>query len=184
MVLSERQANLFEFVKGQHGDQKRKYTNEPYWNHLYAVAEIVSEHEPEGVEIALCHDLFEDTKCTPLKLMAFMMENGYSKKEAERTWTGVHELTDVYVPETFPELNRGYRKTLEAKRLWRISPLAQSVKYADLIDNTSSIVEYDKGFAKKYLSEKTVILDGMKSGNKDLFDKCCQVLTAALNQLT
>lgn len=150
---------------------------------MYSVAEKVSVHEPKGIEIALCHDLFEDTKCTPFQLMTFMMESGYSKTEAENTWTGVHELTDVYTPETFPELNRSYRKLLEAKRLAQISPLSQSVKYADLIDNTASIVKYDKGFAKKYLPEKIEILNSMRAGNIHLLIDCCFILKTAMREL-
>lgn len=34
LQLNKQQSDLFDFVKKSHGDQKRKYTGEPYWNHL------------------------------------------------------------------------------------------------------------------------------------------------------
>ena len=43
MELQERQWELFDFVKEQHQDHKRKYTGEPYYTHLLRVAEIVSQ---------------------------------------------------------------------------------------------------------------------------------------------
>ncbi|MEO0828837.1 MAG: hypothetical protein AAFY03_00050 [Pseudomonadota bacterium] len=64
--------------------------------------------------------------------------------------------------------NRAARKAAEAQRLSQISPDAQTIKYADLISNTNSIVERDKGFAKVYLAEKDAILKVMRDGNPEL----------------
>lgn len=174
MNLTEQQNLLLDFVKLQHGEQKRKYTGEPYWNHLYAVASIVSDYEPHtfAVEIALCHDLFEDTQCTFTQLHNSLISFGYDRKDAYDICTCVNELTDVYTSEAHPYMNRKKRKAEEAKRLGTISALSQSVKYADLIDNTSSIVERDESFAKVYLSEKKDILSVMNKGNQDLFKRC------------
>lgn len=172
MKLTERQKELLQFVKDSHGDQKRKYTGEPYWNHVYAVAEIVSEYDVKGIEIALCHDLFEDTYVKALDLLRFLAQNGYSNSEAQFIVSGVNDLTDVFTKENYPKLNRKDRKKLEAERLGKIHSLSQSVKYADLIDNTSSLSKYDKGFAKVYLSEKKEMLQQMRRGNHDLLLKC------------
>jgi hypothetical protein len=38
-----------------------------------------------------------------------------------------------------------------------------------VIDNTSSIVRYDKGFAQSYLREKELLLEVLKRGNADLW---------------
>lgn len=174
MILSERQNLLLDFVKLQHGEQKRKYTGEPYWNHLYSVAEIVADYEPNtfAIEIAFCHDLFEDTKCTFAQLHNNLIAFGYSRNVAYSICACVNELTDVFTSYAYPYMNRKKRKEEEAKRLGTISNISQSVKYADLIDNTRSIMERDKSFAKVYLSEKKDILLVMRSGNIDLLKKC------------
>lgn len=185
IILTERQEKLFEFVKSQHGDQKRKYTFEPYWNHLLSVAEIVTGYndaeQDVSIEVALCHDLLEDTKCTPYELMRFLTKNGYTDPEPTFIVFAVKELTDRYTKENFPQLNRKQRKDLESIRLGKISELAQTVKYADLIDNTSSIVKHDLNFAKTYILEKIQILSEMRDGNILLFIKCCHTVQEAIN---
>jgi len=183
MILTDRQEKLLEFVKEQHGEQVRKYTGEPYWHHLVSVAQIVSKYEPDGIEIALCHDLFEDTKCTKTCLYEHLTENGYKHSEAIIIRNCVVDLTDVFTTENYPKLNREERKKREAERLGTIYELSQSVKYADLTDNTSSIVKHDKGFAKKYLQEKIRILDQMRNGNINLLIDCCHILKNSLNEL-
>lgn len=172
MEWTSQQKALLDFVKSWHGDQKRKYTGAPYWTHLVSVATIVKPYAPEGVEIALCHDLFEDTSCSEDELMAFLPEAGYHKKTAEMILRGTLELTDQFIPKAYPDLNRKARKQREAARLGKISALAQTVKYADLIDNSSSIVEHDPGFARIYLDEKQDILQVMRAGHPELLRIC------------
>lgn len=180
MKLNDKQTLLFEFVKTKHKDQKRKYTGEPYFNHLHNVAEIVSLHEMGCIEIALCHDLFEDTDCTFNELYKKLTDIGYDRKTSYDICSCVNELTDVFTSEEYPYLNRGKRKENEANRLGKISRISQTVKYADLIDNTSSITEHDKDFAKVYLKEKEAILKVMNQGNQILYTICRKVLEKAL----
>ncbi|MCE7039211.1 HD domain-containing protein [Dyadobacter sp. CY312] len=186
MKISSRQTRLFYFVKAAHGEQKRKYTNLPYWTHLWSVAEIVSGY-PDiemGIEIALCHDLLEDTPCTSKELDEYLLDNGYHDwQDRMKIVRDVSHLTDEYTSETYPELNRATRKNLEAKRLIGITPNAQSVKYADIIDNTSSIVQYDLGFAKVYLQEISAKIYKMDKGNPDLYKRCLETVENAVNNL-
>lgn len=172
MEWTSKQKALLAFAKTKHGDQKRKYTGAPYWTHLVAVATIVKSYAPAGIEIALCHDLFEDTPCQEEELKSYLVEVGYTKDQAALTLQGALELTDQFVPEAYPDLNRKARKQREAERLGRISALAQTVKYADLIDNSRSIVENDPGFAKIYLGEKRDILRVMRAGHPELLKIC------------
>jgi hypothetical protein len=139
------------------------------------------EDIPMALEIALCHDLLEDTHCDESALRQILNISGYNNKEVNIIIHTVNELTDVYTAEDFPNLNRKERKKLEAHRLWTISYLAQTIKYADLIDNTRSIVEHDKTFAKVYLQEKKYILLGMDKGLASLHSECCiQIQTLTL----
>lgn len=158
--MTERQNELLEFVKEQHGGQVRKYTGDPCHTHLQSVAAFVSTYEPNlpfGVEIALCHDLFEDTSCQGSALLAFLVDRQYAFNEARFIIDRVLELTDQYTNEAFPSLNRATRKKLEAHRLGQTHYVSQTVKCFDIIDNRTSIVEHDPNFAQVYLREAKIL---------------------------
>jgi (p)ppGpp synthase/HD superfamily hydrolase len=151
---------LIEFVKQQHCDQVRKYTGEPYFNHLLAVATAAEKTGVNyGWEIGLCHDLLEDTECAIGDLQSALINFGYSYG-CTQIVKGVIDLTDVFTTEAFPYLNRTIRKQCEALRLHTISRTGQIIKCCDLIDNTKSIVQHDPVFAVKYIGEKRDILKG------------------------
>ena len=176
MHLTDQQTALFDFVKTYHGDQKRKYTGAPYWTHLISVAEIVAPYSAGlmEVEIALCHDLIEDTKATYDNLADKLKALHYLPGEMENILIGVQDLTDVFIHENYPALNRQQRKALEAERLIQTSAHSQTVKYADIIDNTTSIVEQDPGFAKIYIGEVNRYLGKLDKGNHELYQHCLQ----------
>jgi len=163
-----------QFCIKAHGDQKRKYTNDPYGLHLMSVVNIL---EVNGItdEILLYaaygHDLLEDTDKSALDIVSFLHnELGYDVVDTHIIINLIQELTDVYTKENYPSFNRTKRKELEAYRLWSISPEAQTIKYADLIDNLKDIVPHDKGFARVYVQEKEFILKGMNKGDKFLYN--------------
>ena len=78
---------------------------------------------------------------------------------------------------------RKSRKLKEAERLSTLSPVAQSVKYADIIHNGSSVSQKDKSFGKLYLNEAIHILDGMRNGNIHLLIKCASTIQRELKNL-
>src|SRR4051812_39972813 len=115
MKLTDKQGQLLLFVMGHHADQRRKYTHDPYFFHLYAVAELVQPVEERTgkkllVEIALCHDLFEDTKCKEHELIEFLHSIGYYSAEVRYIVYGVVALTDEFTSEEYPKMNRFKRK--------------------------------------------------------------------------
>ena len=57
-----------------------------------------------------------------------------------------------------------------------ISPLAQTIKYADIIDNAKSIHQYDLNFYKVYRDECLLLLEFMDKGEQQLRIKALQVL--------
>lgn len=145
-----------QFAIVAHGDQKRKYTGVPYVTHTIEVAEMVLLHggSVEQVAAALLHDTVEDTSVTIEEIHnEFGFEIG----------TLVGWLTDVSLPE---DGNRAARKALDRAHTLAAPHDAQFVKLADLISNTTSIVDHDPNFAKVYLAEKKAILDGMKQSVK------------------
>ena len=185
-MFTDRQLSLLEFVKTQHGTQVRKYTGEPYYNHCVDVANLVQPFDTEGkflVEIALCHDLYEDTDCDEHTLAVMLPYFGYTDEEAWFISSSVVHLTDVYTKD-FVVLNRKARKEMEALRLSKIEPYLQTVKYADVISNTSSIVEHDVNFAKVYLEEKEYLLSIMNKGEISLYLRCCEIFEKGFQSIS
>jgi hypothetical protein len=79
----------------------------------------------------------------------------------------VEQLTDVSRPE---DGNRAKRKAIDRAHTAKASPEAKTIKLADLIDNTRSIVELDPGFAKIYLVEKVLLLEVLQEGDAGLWE--------------
>lgn len=154
--------------------QVRKYTGEPYWKHTERVAGTIQKagHCDNMVCAAFLHDTIEDTG---VSYESLVYEFGRFIADL------VLELTDQYCDPSGG--NRKKRKELECKRLSRISPEAATIKYADLMDNTKSIVALDKEFAKVYLAEKRAILEVMTQGDSELYIKCLDTLKEAEEEI-
>lgn len=178
LELTERQWALFDFVKQMHGEQKRKYTGAPYYTHLLSVAARVDPYRSSGyeTEIALCHDVIEDTPCSLADLSQELIRLGYDIAEDELILAGVDDMTDKYTHEKYPSLNRTQRKKLEGARIIASRPIAQTVKYADIMDNILSIAEHDPGFARVYAREVDGYLWKIDQGNPALYAACCALV--------
>tara|TARA_E500000178_G_C16809980_1_gene656471 strand:+ start:63 stop:557 length:495 start_codon:yes stop_codon:yes gene_type:complete len=146
---------VLKFATKAHGNQKRKYTGEPYIVHPIAVSEIVQTvpHTDEMVAAALLHDVVEDTPVTIQEI-----ETKFGSKVAEL----VGWLTDISRPE---DGNRKTRKALDRDHSASAPAEAQTIKLADLIDNTKSIERYDPGFYQVYRQEKIALLDVLTKGD-------------------
>ncbi|WP_275288819.1 HD domain-containing protein [Halomonas elongata] len=154
-------AAIYSRAAHQAVGQRRKYTGEPYHLHPKAVAKTVESigGTPEMVAAAYLHDVVEDTHVT---FRALVHEFG-------PTVAGyVFDLTDQFIDPDWG--NRAQRKAMERDRLARISAEAQTIKLADLIDNTQSIVERDPGFARVYMAEKRELLKVMRAGDSHLLE--------------
>jgi len=160
-----------------HGNQKRKYTGEPYVNHTVQVAKIVKNYGGDDVMVyaAVLHDVLEDTDTTKEELFNHLRQIIGPEKAIEVVKL-VQELTDVFIKDDYPNINRKDRKEMEAMRLGSISPKAQTIKYADLLDNGQDIMKNDPKFGRVYLKEKEQILKHMNKGNQELYKKCLSAL--------
>ncbi|CAG5002097.1 hypothetical protein DYBT9275_02807 [Dyadobacter sp. CECT 9275] len=167
---------VLELARYAHKDQVRKYTGEPYIHHLIGVANLVKEYggSTEMVCAALLHDVVEDTSTSDAQLYQILSATELSEEEARKIVSLVMELTDRFVKENYPDLNRRQRKALECERLSQISPDAQTIKLCDLIDNSSTIRESGNDFARVYLAEKQDILKVMTMGNPQLYERAMQ----------
>ena len=161
------------FTQCAHRQQKRKYTGEPYANHCRNVAAIVAEYtsDPAVIAAATLHDVLEDTEVTPAEMRDVF---------GERVTLLVIEVTDV---SRLEDGNREVRKRLDKEHLAQSSPDGATIKLADLIDNSSSIVKHDKGFARAYLREKEALLEVLKHGNSALWKRAYTTLQDAQREL-
>mgnify|MGYP003624998870 FL=1 len=90
----------------------------------------------------------------------------------------VDDLTDVSKPE---DGNRAVRKELDRQHTAKASPDAQTVKLADLISNSTSIVRDDPSFAKVYMKEKAALLEVLTEGNVILFKQASDMVASYFN---
>jgi (p)ppGpp synthase/HD superfamily hydrolase len=146
-----------EFARRAHATQARKYTGEPYFVHLDEVAKLCARHglSKRAVAAAYLHDTIEDQPVTYEDL-----RSEFGREVADI----VKDLTD----EPATSGTRKQRKTIDLTRLENASSEAQSIKCADMISNTSSIVRHDKSFAYTYLPEKRRALTVMTRANPEL----------------
>lgn len=151
-----------EYARVAHEEvgQLRKYTNEPYIKHPEEVARLVARCG--GTEDMVCaawlHDVVEGTK------------RGLEEvREEFGEWVAelVGWLTDVSKKE---DGNRAVRKKLDREHIAQAPKEAKTIKLADLISNTKSIVEIDPKFAEVYLVEKELLLGVLREGDVWLWD--------------
>lgn len=145
------------FARECHKHQRRKYTNNPYADHLAEVAGIVAtvDSSPQAIATAWLHDCREDQGITGEEI---------EQRFGMRVAVGVALLSDLEVG------NRAERKAASRARLADAPAWVQTIKCADLISNTSSIVEHDPKFAIVYLQEKRLLLDVLTKADKRLIE--------------
>lgn len=167
-----------EFGKTAHKGQLRKYSNAPYFDHCVEVMELVKTvpHTEEMLIAALLHDTVEDTEIT---------FNDIEREFGSRVRDMVEGLTDISVPE---DGNRKVRKAKDLEHSVMQSANVQTIKLADLISNSRSILgaaEWNKeakAFSKLYLQEKKALLEGLLLGDMTLRAQALSYLLAGMRQ--
>lgn len=149
------------FAYGAHTGigQVRKYTLEPYIIHPFAVAALVMSvagSTSEMIAAAYLHDVVEDTEVTSVKI---------HEEFGHIIGVMVDMLTNV--PKSMG--NRAVRKQMDLERLAAAGPEVQTVKLADLIDNSKDILQHDPSFARVYLEEKKALLEVLTDGDPTLY---------------
>jgi len=173
-----------DFADRAHGNQMRKYTPERYIVHPIRVMQTCKEYTNDLpiLAAALLHDVLEDTPVTKEELHAFLLKL-MSVEDAKRTVQLVEELTDVYIKENYPNWNRKKRKQKEAERLEKTSAAAQTIKYADIIDNAPEVTEKEPDFAQRFIPEYKALLQRITKGNPVLYEKAREVVNTCMAQL-
>ena len=151
-----------EFAREVHAHQRRKYTDNPYVDHLAEVAGIAMSvgwhsaeiHPDKFMAVCWLHDCVEDQGVDPADL---------ERRFGVDVMAGVVMLSDV------EEGNRAERKAASRRRLNASPGWVQTIKVADMMSNTSSIVRHDQKFAVTYLEEKRLMLAALNKANAHLW---------------
>jgi (p)ppGpp synthase/HD superfamily hydrolase len=177
-------AQITAFADWAHGSQTRRYTSERYIVHPVRVMELCREYTTDETVLAaaLLHDVLEDTPVTRPQMTDFLL-TVMAPGEVHRTVRLVEELTDVYVKPAYPHLNRQQRKKREADRLAKISSDAQTIKYADIINNGTEMVRHDPAFARLFLREGKMALLKMTAGDPRLYQRALRTIDDCLTAL-
>lgn len=162
------------FATKAHGNQKRKYTDEPYMVHPLEVAELlirVGITDDDIIIAAILHDVVEDTEV--------------SIEDVETAFgigvrTLVYYLTDISQQS---DGNRVSRKTIDRNHISCGPQDAKTIKLADLISNTRDICKHDPKFAKVYLEEKKILLPFLTGGNQFLWKLANELLSEKVSEL-
>ena len=160
LTLVER-ARAFAIDAHTRIDQRRKYSQQPYSDHLASVASIVASvsEDAEMIAAAWLHDVVEDTPAT-----LYDVETAFGKEVALL----VENLTDVSKPS---DGNRAARKAIDRQHTATGPSRAKTVKLADLIDNLQDICKHDMRFAQTFLVEMGATLEVLDTGDQQLYQR-------------
>jgi HD domain len=168
-------AQAISFAKHHHGDQKRKYSDAPYFQdhclEVYDMIRNLPSASHSQMIAAILHDVVEDT---PVSIHDISMEFG------ENVGRIVAGMTDVSRPE---DGNRKLRKQKDLEHTAEQKPDVKTVKLADLISNSRSIFGYAmqgnkdaKAFAKLYSQEKERLMMVLVEGDHSLYQQAEKLL--------
>lgn len=149
-----------KFAKNAHLGQKRKFSGEDYYQHVYRVYETLTKYT-DNIDIlcaALLHDVIEDCN-----IQTEQLEVEFNLVVAAI----VDELTNVYAKKNYPNLARKERKIQEAIRIGKISWSAKLIKICDRIDN---ILDFKRSGqdCEYYLEESRELLKVLRGVNPAL----------------
>jgi (p)ppGpp synthase/HD superfamily hydrolase len=156
------------FSEKAHRGHFRKYTHEPYFSHPLAVANIVKIRggSDSMIAAALLHDVIEDTEFSVVDLI----KAGFT----EEIVSLVVELTNTTKD---MKASRKVRKKLDMERLSGVSKDAKTVKLADVIHNSGSIMKHDPEFAKVWMVEAKALVEALKGGDEILWKKAHKIVS-------
>lgn len=162
------------FATQAHAGQLRKFAaNEPYVMHVFRVATMVAQvgEDTDTICAAILHDVLED--CPQV-----------THEDIHDTFgNDVYEMVFALTDCDLSVGNRKTRKAFDRERLAAASSAVQTIKMADMIDNTPSIVENDPDFAKVYLREKALLLPMLKLADPHLTGMAQDLLRKGMEEI-
>jgi (p)ppGpp synthase/HD superfamily hydrolase len=152
--------HAFNFAKEAHYNQKRKYTDIPYINHIEETAQLLwnatNGNEPEYVYIAaILHDIVEDTKITIQDI-----DNEFGSDVSNL----VSELTSDKESQ-----NKEGKQNYLTNKINNMSDYAFSIKLSDRLSNVSGLIHngIPESFVIKYIDETSYILKNIRRNIND-----------------
>jgi (p)ppGpp synthase/HD superfamily hydrolase len=129
-----------------------------------------------------CHDVMEDTRCTPEQLIA---------KIGESAAIGVFALTNLSQKPPFNNLPRSQRKTMDREELAKQPDWIREIKLLDRIDNLEDMLPqpgihgllFGRDFILTYCEESLLLSKAIGAEFPDLTERISQ-LCAYLEQQT
>ncbi len=169
----EEKAKRFACHVHAQAKQRRKYTNAPYIVHPGAVAELVRTVRGDETMLAAAwlHDTLEDTPTTAHQLQQLFGQE-------------VAMLVEMLTNPPCRAQDRVQRTQFRLQHTAKASPNAQTIKIADIIDNTRDIVDNDPDFAPIYLIEKKLQLRLLRHGDPLLWQQANKQITQAILRLS
>ena len=146
-------------AKERHAGQTRKYTGEPYTQHLRSVVHLLEGYRITAEPVlaaAWLHDTVEDTHTTTQEIL---QEFGPDVAEL------VYWMTDT---------EEGDDHTCMRMISWRLGRApwdAKMIKLADIIDNCRNVTIHEPEFAVIYMAEKRQVLAEMLRCEGDRLEK-------------
>lgn len=166
-----------DFASEAHKNDVRKYTGEPYIFHPIEVAQITFKvmGDPVVAAAALMHDVIEDTPVT---------EEEMREEFGDEVTDLVMKVTKV----TESGKSKGARPRAVRKEIDRVHyangcSRSQSIKLADVLSNSSDVVQHDPGFAATYLVEQKELVESLTDGHPTLFNAASEAVNTALAEL-
>ena len=142
------------FARVAHEGQVRKYTGEPYVEHVIAVGLMYQtwceSMNRDALYAAILHDTVEDTDVTLDEI-----QRNFGDQVAEYVWY----LTK---PESFVG-DRAQRKALDRARLALAPSVVRFIKTLDIMHNAKSIKELDPEMWSTWRVEMRDLLDAMNA---------------------
>jgi len=150
----------YNFARAVHAKKRRKFTKELYHVHPISVAALVSNVNKDESVIcaAILHDVIEDS---------------WIETQTIRTLFNNHVanlVAEVTNRARASDGNREVQFKLNFDHLKNASSEAQTIKLADIIDNTKSVALFDPTYAEIYMAEKKQMLDILTEGDSHLYD--------------
>lgn len=173
MQTLESRAKQFASQAHEGAGQRRKYTQQPYIIHPAAVVEWVRRVNQDEILLAAAwlHDTVEDTGTSLAEI-----EQHFGQPVADL----VAMLT---LPARPPGASRIEKQQAALQHMANASPSAKTIKLADIIDNTCSIIPFDAEFARYYLVEKQLQLEVLREGDPWLWQQAEDIILRGMQTL-
>jgi len=169
------------FASGAHAGQTRDFSKQAYIEHPKRVAEILGRHGFQSVDVqqaAILHDTIEDTGVDAEELSIhfspYVVDFVRCLTEPAKARGDYHNTP------------REQRKAEYNEQLAVSPPVVQTIKVADILDNTLDFVNYchlDVKRSRRFLANKRETLDLLRSANKNLIGEAKRALQTLEDKL-